>query len=101
MKFRFFKGQDGAIDIVLILVVLVVAAGFGGYVYYQQQQTKKAEYAAANGVTFSKHPIKPKVKAVVDSTASCTAFTSVKGYFSLKYPPGWSKQICSGDDSVL
>src|SRR5579864_5489500 len=98
---KLLKQQRGAIDLVLVLVVLVVAAGFGGYVYYQQQQTKKAEDAAANGVTVSKHPIKPKVKAVVDPTASWTAFTSVKGYFSLKYPPGWSKQICSGDDSVL
>ncbi len=92
------KSQRGAIDIILIVVVAVLLAGLGGYVYYQQQQNNKAYDASHNGVTVTKKS-KKVTKPVADPTADWTAYTSVKGKFSLKYPPTWvqptNKELCS------
>ncbi len=91
------ENQRGAIDVVLIAVVFVATVALGGYVYYQQRQAQNGYDKAGTGVTISKH-IK-KAKPAPDPTASWTAFTSVKGKFSLKYPPAWvvptHKELCN------
>lgn len=94
-----FKNQRGVIDVVLILVIAVAIAAFGGYVYYQQQQANKTYNTAGSGATVAKHAKKPV--PVVDPTANWTAFSSVSGKFSLKYPPAWSKVVCDNRDDTL
>jgi hypothetical protein len=91
------------VDLVLILVVAVLAIGLGGYVRYQQIQTKKAQDGAANGVVVSKHHKSVTVKEGpgFDPTANWTNFSSVKGKFSLKYPPSWSKVVCDSNDATV
>lgn len=87
---RRIKNQRGSLDLIFIVIFFVLAAGLGGYVYYQQRQTQQAELNAGKGVIVSKHVVAKKTPAAaVDPTAGWTAFTSVKGKFSLKYPSTW------------